>query len=77
MKTLFIIFLGLVTQICFGQVVEPSEELLNQDLSYKQADEAEGQDREVASDEAKSDSDESREVASEEDQNDKIQYWKY
>ena len=66
-----------MTQVSFGQVVEPSEELLNQDLSYKQAEEVESLEREVASDETKNDSDESREVASEEEQSDKIQYWKY
>lgn len=77
MKTLIIILLSLTVQVSFGQVVEPSEDLLNQDLNYKQTEETEAQDRDVASDETKSDSDESREVASEEDQNDKIQYWKY
>lgn len=77
MKAFWIIILSVTTQVCLGQVVEPNDELLNQDLSYKQAEEVETQEREVASDKTKNESDESREVASEAEQNDKIQYWKY
>ncbi len=64
-----------------GQIVNPSEQTLNEDLNFKLVEEEE-KNRQIASDKNdkdEKDSEESeRDIASEADeQSNKIQYWKY
>jgi hypothetical protein len=67
-------------QVSFAQIMQPSEQALDDDLNFRHSEEQQERKRKVASDKTldSEQSDQDREVASEGESDDsKIQYWKY
>lgn len=76
-KFILVSLLASFTQLSFGQIAQPSEQALDDDLNFKHSEDQEERKRIVASDKEEP-SDQDREVASDEEvQGSKVQYWKY
>ena len=86
MKVLYVILAFFTIQSAMGEIVQPNEQSMDEDLNFKLVEE-QGKQRQIASDDeskkevttdSTSDSSSERDVASETDKQDnKIQYWTY
>ena len=82
MKRLFAILVLLFCQVTMAEIVQPSDQALDEDLNFRLVEEN-SKNRQIASDkeeknDEQTDSEGERDVASDQDdQSNKIQYWKY